>query len=162
VIDVRYNTGGHIATFILDVLARPRLMYGGFRDRAQSDPYHMSGNRALNRPTVLVTNQASASNAEIFTELYRRMGLGNVVGTPTSGQVIGTIGVGLLNGSHVRLPMYYYATPEGENLEGIGRTVDVNVDRVPGEWAMGRDQQLDAAVRVLLDTLPEQREEDMS
>jgi C-terminal processing protease CtpA/Prc len=150
VLDIRYNGGGHIATFILDVLARPPVLRSGFRGSLVSDPYHFSGNRTLNRPTVLVTNESSASNAEIFTEIYRRLELGQVVGKPTSGAVIGTINVGLLNGSYLRLPIYSYHTPEGEDLEGTGRSVDILVERPVGEWAAGRDRQLDSAVEALL------------
>jgi C-terminal processing protease CtpA/Prc len=113
----------------------------------------MSGNRALNRPTVLVTNEASASDTEIFTESYRRLGLGQVVGKPTSGRVIGTINVWLLNGSYVRLPMYGYTTPEGDDLEGTGRQVDMRIERPPGMQAPVGDPQLDAAVAVLFETL---------
>lgn len=68
--------GGYIATFILDVLTRRKVLWTGFRGALATDPYHLSGNRTLNRPTVLVTNEQSASNTEIFTEMYRRLGLG--------------------------------------------------------------------------------------
>jgi C-terminal processing protease CtpA/Prc len=152
VLDIRYNTGGHISTFILDVLARRNVLITGFRDQAQTNPYHLSGNRALHKPTVLVTNERSASDAEIFTEIYRRLGLGNVVGKPTAGRVIGTVNQWLLNGTYFRLPIYSYTTPEGEDMEGTGRAVDVDVERPLGEWAAGRDRQLDAAVATLLDT----------
>ncbi len=153
ILDIRYNGGGHISTFILDVLARRNVLRSGFRDRLATDPYHISGNRALHRPTVLVTNESSVSDAEIFTELYRRLGLGRVVGKPTAGRVIGTVSRGLLNGSYLRLPIYSYHTPEGEDLEGTGRTVDIEAARPLGEWSQQRDRQLDAAVRALLDML---------
>jgi C-terminal processing protease CtpA/Prc len=116
-------------------------------------PHHIAGNRALNKPTVLVVNEASASDAEIFTEIYRRLNLGRVVGKPTAGRVIGTISQSLLNGSYLRLPIYAYTTPEGNDLEGTGRTVDVEAERLPGEWASGLDRQLDAAIAALLASL---------
>lgn len=153
VLDIRYNSGGHIATFILDVLTRRNVLRTGFRNQLATDAYHLAGNRTLNKPTVLVTNEGSVSNAEIFTEIYRRLGLGKVVGKPTAGRVIGTTSYWLLNGSYLRLPMYGYVTPEGEGLEGIGRQVDIDVDRPVGEWRAGRDQQLDAAVAALLEVL---------
>ncbi len=153
VLDMRYNGGGYIATFILDVLTRRKVLRTGFRGALATDPYHLSGNRTLDRPTVLVTNEQSASNTEIFTEMYRRLGLGQVVGKPTAGRVIGTVNRPLLNGSYVRLPMYAYTTPEGENLEGTGRQVDVRVAQPVGAWQAGHDAQLDAAVATLLATL---------
>jgi C-terminal processing protease CtpA/Prc len=80
--------------------------------------------------------------------------LGRVVGKPTAGRVIGTVNRSLLlNGSYLRLPIYSYHTPEGEDLEGTGRTVDIETARPLGEWRQQRDQQLDAAVRALLDMI---------
>jgi C-terminal processing protease CtpA/Prc len=78
-----------------------------------------------------------------------------VVGKPTAGRVIGTVSRGLLNGSYLRLPIYSYHTPEGEDLEGTGRMVDIEAARPLGEWSQERDQQLDAAVRALLDMIDE-------
>jgi C-terminal processing protease CtpA/Prc len=156
VLDIRYNSGGHISTFILDVLARRNVLISGFRDQVQTTPYHLAGNRALHKPTVLVTNEGSASDAEIFTEIYHRLGLGKVVGKPTAGRVIGTVNWWLLNGSYFRLPIYSYTTPEGEDLEGTGRKVDIDVERPLGEWTAGRDRQLDTAVASLLETITAQ------
>lgn len=156
VLDVRYNSGGHIATFILDVLTRRSILSRGFRDRLTTDVYHFAGSRALNKPTVLVTNEHSASNTEIFTEIYRRLHLGQVVGKATAGAVIGTVSLRLLDGSFFRLPRFYVLTPEGEDLEGAGRTVDVDVEQPLGVWALGQERQLDVAVATLLAVLNQQ------
>ena len=150
IIDVRYNSGGHTATFILDVLTRRSALLSGFRERASTDAGHMAGNRVLNKPTVLVTNERSASNTEMLSESYRRLGLGKVVGRPTAGAVIWTYTMRLLDGASLRLPLFSIVTPEGEDLEGRGRPVDVEVARPLGEWAIGHDRQLDTAVAVLL------------
>ena len=150
IIDVRYNSGGHTATFILDVLTRRSALLSGFREQAATDAGHMAGNRILNKPTVLVTNERSASNTEMLSESYRRLGLGKVVGRPTAGAVLWTYSMRLLDGALLRLPHFAIVTPEGEALEGHGRPVDVAVERPLGEWASGRDRQLDAAVATLL------------
>ncbi len=151
IVDVRYNGGGHTATFVLDVLMRRSTVLSGFRERTGADASHLAGNRVLNKPTVLVTNERSASNTEMLSESYRRLGLGKVVGRPTAGAVIWTYRIRLLDGAWFRLPRLYVVTPEGEDLEGRGRPVDVEVERPLGEWALGRDRQLDAAIAVLLE-----------
>nr|MCU0491371.1 S41 family peptidase [Chloroflexaceae bacterium] len=150
VLDVRYNSGGHIATFMLDVLSRRSTLLSGFRDRTRLDAGHMSGNRVLNKPTVLLINERSASNTEMFVESYRRLGLGTVVGRPTAGAVIWTTSARLLDGASFRLPRFYTSTPEGEDLEGNGRLPDIDVAQPLGAWQRGDDPQLAAAVAALL------------
>ncbi|MDW8212450.1 MAG: S41 family peptidase [Roseiflexaceae bacterium] len=150
VVDIRFNSGGHTATFILDVLMRRSILFSAFRNRSVADSSHIFGNRVLNKPTVLVTNEASSSNAETFSESYRRQRLGKVVGKPTAGAVIGAFTRRLIDGSSLRLPQLRVMTPEGEDLEGRGRPVDIDVPLRLGEWRYGRDAQLEAAVRALL------------
>jgi Tol biopolymer transport system component/C-terminal processing protease CtpA/Prc len=153
VVDVRFNGGGHTATFILDVLARRSVLLSVFRDRPPADAGHLAGNRVLNKPTVLVINERCFSNTEMFAEGYRRLGLGKVVGRPTGGAVIWTTSTRLLDGTWFSLPRIKVATPEGEDLEGTGRAVDVDVALPVGEPARGKDSQLDAAVATLLEQI---------
>ncbi|MFN8476485.1 MAG: S41 family peptidase [Kouleothrix sp.] len=150
VVDLRFNPGGFISTFILDVLARRSVLLKTFRDRRPLDAGYASGNRVLNKPTILVINEGSHSNAEIMAESYRRLGLGKVVGRPSAGAVIGTYEYQLIDGTNFRLPRQKVATLEGEDLEGQGRKVDIEAELPLGEWARGIDRQLDAAVAALL------------
>lgn len=150
VIDIRFNGGGYIFSFILDVLSRRTQMRHGFRDYPATDSAHFHGNRVLNKPTVLVINQKTASNAEIFAEGYRQLGLGPIVGRPSAGAVISTTERSLLDGSWLRVPQYRVTTIDGEDLEGTGRPVDVDVEMPVGAGAHRRDPQLDAAAQALL------------
>ena len=150
VVDARFNGGGYVGTFILDILARRSVLLSTFRDRPPIDAGYYHGNRVLNKPTILVINEGSGSNTEMFAESYRRLGLGKVVGRPSAGAVIGTLNYRLIDDTILRLPRIKIATPEGEDLEGTGRTVDIDVSLPLGEWAHGVDRQLDAAVAALL------------
>lgn len=150
VIDIRFNPGGYTSTFIIDVLARRSVLLKSFRDRPPIDAGHASGNRLLNRPTILVINEESTSNAEIMAESYRRLGLGQVVGRASAGAVISTSTHYLIDGTPFFLPHLKVATLEGDDLEGTGRAVDLDVSLPLGEWARGTDRQLDAAVAALL------------
>ncbi|MDP6778669.1 MAG: S41 family peptidase, partial [Candidatus Latescibacteria bacterium] len=153
VVDVRYNGGGHIATFILDVLAKRDFVTSSYRGHVTTSSANLAGDRILGKPTVLLTNGHSGSNAEMFSEGFRRLGLGKVVGTPTAGAVIWTGGWEFLDGSSFRLPRIRVATAEGENLELAPRPVDVHVERPLGEAARGVDSQLEKAVEVLLEEI---------
>lgn len=150
IVDVRFNTGGSTGTYIIDILARRSVLLTTFRDRPPIDAGYFYGNPSLNRPTVLLINESSVSNAEMFAENYRRLQLGSVVGRPSAGGVIGTHNYPLIDGTTYRLPRIKVATPEGEDLEGAGRMVDIDVALPLGEWARGIDRQLDAAVAALL------------
>lgn len=152
VVDVRWNGGGNTANQILDSIRTEKWLERRFR----SNPgfpvsEEMFRGEALEMPTVIMTNQYSASNAEIFSEGYRRMKLGTVVGEPTGGNVLTVAGrYGLWDGGGVQIPFISIFTVNGESLEGIGRRVDVDVRYDPNAWLDGRDNQLEVAVRELL------------
>jgi len=111
------------------------------------------GQRALERPTVLVVNQHSLSDAEDFTEGYRTLKLGKVVGEPTAGWIIYTWNQSLIDGTGFRLPRVKITASDGTDMERHPRPVDVEITRPIGETLTGRDSQLDAAVRELLNQL---------
>jgi tricorn protease len=108
------------------------------------------GQGALEKPTVLVTNQHSLSDAEDFTEGYRSLKLGKVVGEPTSGWIIFTWNTNLFDGTSFRLPRQRILGSDGKDMELHPRDVDVPVTRPIGETLIGKDSQLDAAVKQLI------------
>ena len=120
-----------------------------FRSEAVSSR-SLLGQRALERQTILVTNQHSLSDAEDFTEGYRTLKLGKVVGEPTAGWIIYTGGVTLVDGSVLRMPGTRILANDGTQMEMHPRPVDVVVKRPVGESYTGKDSQLDTAVAELL------------
>ena len=99
---------------------------------------------------MLVTNQHSLSDAEDFTEGYRSLGLGKVVGEPTAGWIIYTWNTRLMDGTALRLPRTRITDRTGAPMEMHPRPVDVESKRPIGESYGPRDSQLDKAVDVLL------------
>jgi tricorn protease len=150
VVDVRNNNGGFVNVYAIDVLARRSYFDMTLRGATKAPARTVLGQRALELPTVLVTNQHSLSDAEDFTEGYRALKLGTVVGEPTAGWIIYTSNTRLIDGSVFRLPQVRITAMDGSDMELHPRPVDVPVTRPLGESALGRDSQLDAAVRVLL------------
>ncbi|MCW3115804.1 MAG: peptidase [Segetibacter sp.] len=106
------------------------------------------GQRALDAPTILVTNQHSLSDAEDFTEGYRTLKLGKVVGEPTGGWIIYTSAATLVDGTTIRLPFIKVTDHEGKDMELNPRPVDIPVSKPLGEY--NKDSQLDVAVKELL------------
>jgi C-terminal processing protease CtpA/Prc len=157
VIDIRNNNGGFVNAYALDVFSRKPYLNMQSRDNPATGARTALGQRSLERPTVLVTNQHSLSDAEDFTEGYRAMKLGQVVGEPTAGWIIYTSNRTLLDGTTVRLPSTRITDAEGKDMELHPRQVDITVIRPVGESYTGKDSQLDAAVRALLSGLPKPR-----
>jgi len=150
VIDIRNNNGGFINPYVIDVLSRKGYLTMQARGEWAVPGRSNLGQRSLERPTVLVTNSHSLSDAEDFTEGYRSLKLGKVVGEPTSGWIIFTWNTTLLDGTSFRLPRQRIRGSAGDDMELHPRAVDVPVTRPIGETYTGRDSQLDAAVKTLL------------
>ena len=153
VIDVRNNNGGFVNAYALDVLARRGYMTMQPRGLPNAPARSVLGQRSLELPTILVTNQHSLSDAEDFTEGYRTLKLGTVVGEPTAGWIIYTGSQPLVDGSSMRMPGTRITGSDGKNMELNPRPVDVPVTRPIGESLQGKDSQLDVAVRELLKQL---------
>jgi C-terminal processing protease CtpA/Prc len=149
VIDIRNNHGGFVNAYALDVFSRRGYLTLEIRGYPETAARSLLGQRALEKPTVLVVNQHTLSDGEDFTEGYRTLGLGQVVGVPTAGWIIYTWGGQLVDGSSFRMPRSKVRGHDGEVMERNPRPVDVEVVRPMGESYTGHDSQLDAAVRVL-------------
>jgi tricorn protease len=153
VIDMRNNNGGFVNAYALDVFARRPYMSMTTRGSVTAPARTQLGQRALEKPTVLVTNQHTLSDGEDFTQGYRVLGLGKVVGEPTAGWIVYTSNISLVDGTSLRVPFIRVDDHEGKNMELVPRPVDVPVTRPVGEHYRGVDSQLDTAVRVLLEQL---------
>ena len=150
VIDIRNNNGGFVNAYALDVLARRPYLTMTNRGGPAGPARTVLGQRSLELPTILVVNQHSLSDAEDFTEGYRTLKLGKVVGEPTAGWIIYTGSMTLVDGSVMRMPGTLITGADGKSMENNPRPVDVAVTRPIGESYTGRDSQLDVAVRELL------------
>ncbi|HST53556.1 MAG TPA: S41 family peptidase [Pyrinomonadaceae bacterium] len=150
IVDVRHNDGGFVNVYAIDVLARKSYLRMTPRGFTTAPARTALGQRALELPTALVTDQYTLSDGEDFAEGYRSLHLGKVVGEPTAGWIIYTANVSLMDGTIFRLPFIRIQTVEGADMELNPRPVDVPVARPVGESYTGHDSQLDAAVRELL------------
>jgi tricorn protease len=150
VVDVRNNNGGFVNAYAIDVFARRGYMTMTRRGFPPAPARTVLGQRALEAPTILITNQHSLSDAEDFTEGYRALKLGKVVGEPTGGWIIYTSNVTLIDGTSIRLPFIKISSSDGKLMEMSPRPVDVPVVRPIGESYTGHDMQLETAVKELL------------
>ena len=145
IIDQRFNPGGGIDQELLAILSQRQYQYTKQRDSVQIT----RPQQAFFGPMVVMENERSTSDAEVFPDGFRTLGLGKVVGKTTYGAVIGTGAYRLLDGSTIRTPGTGLWNVKGYNLENYGVPPDVDVDNTPEDFLAGRDAQLEKAVEVL-------------
>ncbi len=152
-IDVRENGGGWTTDMVLSMLM--------VKDHARTIPRgggegYPQGRRIFatwDKPVVVLCNENSYSNAEIFSWSIKTLGRGPVVGKQTYGAVISTGAAGLLDGSMVRMPMRGWFVNDGTmtNMELNGCPPDYAVENLPGDHAAEVDRQLEKAIEVGLE-----------
>ncbi|MFH1514086.1 MAG: S41 family peptidase, partial [bacterium] len=153
IIDVRFNSGGYIATDLIDILRREPAYHHRLRDGEmdQRPPLTWKG------PIVVLINAHSFSNAEIFGHIMRDFGLATIMGESTGGGVISTYDFTLMDGSSFRIPAWLNARKNGDNMEHSGVIPDIYIHIDPEVVADGGDNQLDAAIDFLLNELKKSR-----
>ena len=154
VIDVRENGGGSTADHLLTCLTQPEHAL----TRPRGAPRELSGypqDRRIyatwSKPIVVLCNQNSFSNAEIFSHAIKTLGRGKLVGVPTAGGVISTGSATIMGGlATIRMPFRgWYLLGDGEDMELNGCVPDAIVWPKPEEQEKGIDRQIEKAVELL-------------
>lgn len=147
IIDVRHNRGGNIDSWILEKLLRRAWFY--WQGRVGNPTWNMQ--YAFRGHMVVLCDESTASDGEAFSEGFRRLGLGKVIGTRTWGGEIWLSSSNILvdRGIASAAETGVYG-PEGRWLiEGHGVDPDIVVDNLPHATFQGKDVQLEAAIRHL-------------
>ncbi len=151
VIDDRYNMGGEIADYVIDVLKRtPMLNYESREGLTTTEP-----TGAIFGPKAMLINQNAGSGGDALPWLFRQAKLGQLVGTRTWGGLVSIDEYPvLLDGGTVTAPRTALYGLHGEfEVENHGVAPDVTVEEDPRSTADGHDPQLERAVQIVLDEL---------
>jgi len=151
VLDERYNDGGFIADYVVDVLKRFPLSGAVERDgKPLHDPVG-----AIFGPKVMLINQNAGSGGDAMPWYFRKAGIGKLVGTRTWGGLVGIGGYPpLIDGGYVTAPRYAIYGLNGDwEVENHGIAPDVTVEELPRDVAAGHDVQLETGVKLVLDEL---------
>ena len=150
VIDVRENGGGFTTDHLLTILTQPRHAITVPRGGGRGYPQDRKVYASWHKPIVVLCNQNSYSNAEIFSHAIKHLKRGKVVGVTTAGGVISTGGRNIMDLGFLRMPFRgWYLLGTGEDMELHGAVPHVQIWPKPGDWPAGRDSQLRRAVSVL-------------
>jgi tricorn protease len=148
VIDERFNGGGTAADYIIDYMRRPLM--NKWATREGEDFTTPVG--SIYGPKVMIINEQAGSGGDMMPWLFRKAGVGKLVGKRTWGGLVGIYDYPqLIDGGAVTAPRVAFYNLQGEwDVENYGTPADIEVDFDPAEWRKGRDPQLEKAVEVAM------------
>jgi len=146
IIDERFNAGGQVADYIVEVMSRNIEAYWSPRyGNIEHTP-----NAGIYGPKVMIANEISGSGGDALPWLFKQAKLGTLVGKRTWGGLVGISEIPvLMDGGHVTSPSVAFFSPKGEwDVENHGVDPDVVVEQDPKAVSEGHDPQLEAAVAI--------------
>jgi tricorn protease len=151
IIDERWNGGGNIADRFIELLNRP--IYLHLFERYEND--WRVPTLSHQGPKCMLINGESGSGGDIFPYLFRKAGLGKLIGMRTWGGVIGIAkNPSLIDGARLTVPFItFYETDGTLTMEGHGVDPDIEVIDDPELMVDGGDPQLDAAIKHMLEEI---------
>ncbi len=151
VLDERFNGGGSAADYIIDQMRRQLTNYFATREgESFSTPA-----AAIFGPKVMIINEYAGSGGDMMPWMFRKTGVGQLVGKRTWGGLVGIYDYPvLIDGGQVTAPRVAFYNLQGEwDVENHGTPPDIEVDLDPKAWRQGKDTQLERAVEVAMDAL---------
>jgi tricorn protease len=148
IVDARYNGGGNVSYFMIDVLRRKRL--GVDQSRYHGNiPYPMDAPRG---PMVTLVNEYTGSDGDIFAYAFKTLGMGTVIGKRTWGGVVGIWPrFPLIDGTRTSQPEFsFWVKDAGWSVENQGVFPHIDVDIKPQDYAKKTDPQLVCALENVL------------
>jgi tricorn protease len=110
------------------------------------------------KPSVVVMSESNYSDAHMFPYAYKALGIGKLVGMPVPGTATAVWWERLHTGDIVfGIPQVGVVTNDGAYLENNQLEPDIKVPNDPNIVIAGRDQQLEAAVKELLQQIEKTR-----
>lgn len=146
IIDVRFNGGGNIDERIIDYLERRPYQITKTRDESEME----RPSQGYYGDIVVLMNQFSFSDAEVFPSAVKQRGLGTLIGVKTLGYVIAVSSHRLIdNGAIRKTHTGIWEIDTGKQLESDGVEPDIVVESPPEMEVQGRDVQLEKAIEFL-------------
>ena len=146
VVDTRFNGGGWLHDDLATFLNGKTYMTFLPRDqKLGTEPAFKYQHKSC-----VVMSESNYSDAHMFPVTYRAMGIGKLVGMPVPGTGTAVWWESLQNGMWFGIPQVGMVDNNGKYLENQQLEPDVKQALDPGVVSQGRDQQLEAAVKVLL------------
>ena len=161
IMDLRGNTGGLMpnAVFIADMfMTEGHIVSIVDRNKQRSDIDAQRKPYSINKPVVILVDQASASASEILGAALKENRKAILVGEQTFGKAMIQRIIPLPNETGLNLTIAKYLTPKGNDLNKNGITPDYVVSYTEQDFLKNRDPQLDKAKDVLKNLIKSQQQ----
>jgi tricorn protease len=151
IVDERFNGGGQLADYVIDLLDREYASSWAFR---YGEDLHVPQAAVLG-PKVMLVNEWAGSGGDYMPWLFRQRDLGTLIGKRTWGGLVGILETPLtLDGASWTAPnLGFWTEDEGFGIENEGIPPDIDVEQWPAEVAAGGDPQLERAIALILQQL---------
>lgn len=158
IIDDRGNGGGNVSPMIIERLSREVTRSNMSRNVSVPS---QTPRQMMRGPMVMLINEYSASDGDLFPYAFKKHELGKIVGKRTWGGVVGIRGsLPFIDGGDLRKPEFasYSADESKWIIEGIGVEPDFYVDNDPAREYDGIDDQLNKAIEIIKEELKNYKE----
>ena len=148
IVDERFNAGGSVADYYIDILRRPFIANWAMRYGADlKTPF-----ASIQGPKAMIIDETAGSGGDLLPWMFRKYKMGPLVGQRTWGGLVGILGFPvLMDGGTITAPNLAIWTPEdGWVVENEGVPPDIEVEQTPADVIAGRDPQLEKAIEVVL------------
>jgi tricorn protease len=154
-LDERFNGGGFVADYIIDIVARK--LRGYFNNPVGTREPWTEPFAGIWGPKVMLINEFAGSGGDILPYMFRQQELGPLIGTRTWGGLVGIWDFPpLIDGGSITVPRGGFFNLQGEwDIENKGIKPDIEVFINPKDVAAGHDPQLEKAVNEALRLLKE-------
>jgi tricorn protease len=150
IIDERFNGGGSLADYYIDILQRPYQAHWNMRYGKDLK----SPSASIQGPKVMIIDETAGSGGDMLPWMFRKFKVGTLVGKRTWGGLVGILGFPeFIDGGGVTAPNVAIWTKDGFVVENVGVAPDVEVEQWPAEVIKGRDPQLEKAIEIALKEL---------
>ena len=151
VLDERFNGGGSIADYMIEVMQRKPI----FKMMTRDGEDITSPTGAIYGPKVMLINEYAGSGGDALPYMFHETNIGPLVGRRTWGGLVGIYGYPqLMDGMGITAPRIAIYTMRGQfEIENHGVAPDVVEDLDPAAWRAGHDSQLEKAVTIAMDSL---------
>jgi tricorn protease len=150
IVDERFNGGGQVADYYIDILRRPLISYWAMRYGADLK----TPTASIQGPKVMIIDETAGSGGDLLPWMFRKLNMGPIVGKRTWGGLVGILGFPeFIDGGGITAPNLAIWNEDGWIVENEGVPPDIEVDQTPADVIAGRDPQLEKAIAIALEEL---------